>query len=175
MAVNYSISFHILATDSGWNETELLACFRDGLNKAIQLELLCRDEGLDLRGYVVLAIRLVQHLRGQGQHPQTATHMRRCSFHELSSQCEGITQSHQLEGVAKEAMEVSSSWLPAEERRQLRMRGSAYIARPLDIWFCNVRDEVYRHTNHQILYTSSISCGLPSCCCGPPFRLWASW
>lgn len=36
-----SVEEYILTSDSSWNKLALLACFREGLNAEIQLELLC--------------------------------------------------------------------------------------------------------------------------------------
>lgn len=62
---DYTISFGILATDTDWNEPALLTSFHDDLNLEIQLELACRDQGLDLNGCIMLAIKLDQHLHHQ--------------------------------------------------------------------------------------------------------------
>lgn len=67
LVADYSITFCILTANSSWTEPALLALFRDGLNPEIQLELACRDEGLDLNECIALAIKLDQYLRGQGR------------------------------------------------------------------------------------------------------------
>lgn len=65
---DYLIRFCILAAVSGWNEPALMPLFRKGLNSEIQLELSCKDAGLDLDSCISLAIRLNQHFL---HHPQS--------------------------------------------------------------------------------------------------------
>ncbi|KAI4882126.1 hypothetical protein NFI96_001911 [Prochilodus magdalenae] len=56
--------FHNLAAGSGWNEPALLTGFHNGLNAGIRKELACRDEGLTLEEYILLAICLDQLKHG---------------------------------------------------------------------------------------------------------------
>lgn len=111
LMVDYSISFRILTANSISNKAALLTRFRDGLNETIQLELMCRDKGLDLSDCVTLAIRLDQHFHGQGRLPQPASQSRRLGFREPSSLMENPIQSPLEQGLAEEAMELSSSRL----------------------------------------------------------------
>lgn len=57
-AVDYSIKFRILVTDSDWNKLALLACFRKDFSSDIQLELECKDTGMTLSLCISLVIKL---------------------------------------------------------------------------------------------------------------------
>lgn len=59
---DYSIEFHILAMDSRWNESMLVALFRERLSTEVQLELECNDAGKELAMSISLAITLDHHL-----------------------------------------------------------------------------------------------------------------
>lgn len=59
-AVEYSIRFHILAADSGWNDPALITLFHDGLSAELQGKLACRDTDLNLYNLIMLAIKLDQ-------------------------------------------------------------------------------------------------------------------
>lgn len=82
---DYAIEFLILAADSGWNESALLARFRKGLNPDIQLELACKDTGMTLSLCISLAIKLDQHLHGQGWLARAISPRRRKNSRMISS------------------------------------------------------------------------------------------
>lgn len=103
----------------------LLARFCDGLSTEIQLELACRDEGLDLNSCIQLAIKLDQ----QGQHQHKLAPASRHSFQDFSLPNVAITPHIASEDAAWEAMDVSSSRLLAEEWRG----GFIFTADPLDM------------------------------------------
>lgn len=118
---DYSITFRILTANSGWNEPALLACFRNGLNPESQLDLTCRDKGLDLNDCIVLVIKLDQHLRGQGQRGPITDGARRRSLQRVTpTSLERGARSEELEG---ELMEVNSSRLPEAEHQWRRSVG----------------------------------------------------
>lgn len=61
----------ILAAKCGWNDVALLPVFRCGLCEGLQLELTCRNTGLELDQVIELAINLDQHLREKVCHTST--------------------------------------------------------------------------------------------------------
>ncbi|KAK3569329.1 hypothetical protein QTP86_026822 [Hemibagrus guttatus] len=65
-AANYTITFRILAAQSGWNDASLWAVFHAGLNPELQTELACHAEATTLSQFVATAIRL-DNLRRQHQ------------------------------------------------------------------------------------------------------------
>lgn len=115
-AMDFSISFCILAAYSGWNNEVLITVF------SVFTELTCRDTDLDLDELITLGIRLDQHLRGKA-HPIALAS-------KWPARLEGSSEAHQpsVPGRASprqmspEPMQLGASGLPEQERRR-QMRG----------------------------------------------------
>ncbi|KAK3553696.1 hypothetical protein QTP70_006895 [Hemibagrus guttatus] len=67
-AADYAIKFHTLTAQSGWNDTALLAVFREGLHPTLQAEIVCHDTDTTLSNYISVAVRL-GNLRPRHQTP----------------------------------------------------------------------------------------------------------
>ncbi len=64
-ASDYSLTFHTLAAQTGWENGPLKLLYRKGLSTELQTELACRDEGKTLEQFIELAIRLDNLLRSR--------------------------------------------------------------------------------------------------------------
>ncbi|KAI2644730.1 Transposon Tf2-6 polyprotein [Labeo rohita] len=64
-AADYALDFRTLAAQSGWNDVPLKLHYRRGLNPDLQVELACRDEGLNLNQYIDLSIRIDNVMRAR--------------------------------------------------------------------------------------------------------------
>ncbi|KAI2661109.1 Transposon Tf2-6 polyprotein [Labeo rohita] len=64
-AADYTLSFHTLAAQSGWNDEPLKLHYRKGLHPDLQVELACRDESLTLEQYNDLSIRVDNVMRAR--------------------------------------------------------------------------------------------------------------
>lgn len=107
-----------MAANSGWNDVALLPVFRRGLTVERQLELACRDAGLDLERVITLTVSLDPHLRGKGHRTSAAP--------QFGVQSRPVSE---LGGVSSflpeppnpndpEPMQLDSSCLTPEERRR---------------------------------------------------------
>ena len=67
-AADYAMRFCTLAAASRWNNSALLAVFRQGLSRELQSELACRDQDADLEHFIQLAVRLDNLVRSR-RHP----------------------------------------------------------------------------------------------------------
>lgn len=115
---DYAISFRILEANNGLNDAALFPVFRCGLTAEIQLELACRDAGLDLDGVIELAIKLDQHLRGKSHCSSVFPGVRAQSW--LGSE-EAWTRDPSPTPTTHEEpepMQIGSSWLTPEERKR---------------------------------------------------------
>lgn len=59
----YSVAFHILAAESGWNEKMLQRVFLCGLNEQVKDKLVLKDELDSIDALTLSAIRLDNHMR----------------------------------------------------------------------------------------------------------------
>lgn len=110
----YTIGFRVMAVDSGWNEPALLAQFHDGLHTDIQLELACRNAGMSL---ITMAIKLDQHLHGQGY----LSHAHAASRHQSSHQFN--TPTFHIPTSRRSLLE--SQWMSAHCACQLKNASNA--------------------------------------------------
>lgn len=60
---DYSIHFHVLVANSGWNDTALLGCYIQGLGGESKRLTISRDEMPDLEALIALTIQLDNRLK----------------------------------------------------------------------------------------------------------------
>ncbi|KAL0162424.1 hypothetical protein M9458_041820 [Cirrhinus mrigala] len=64
-AADYTLTFRTLAAQTGWDLAPLKVLYRQGLNRELQSELACKDEGLTLSQYMELAIKTDNLMRSR--------------------------------------------------------------------------------------------------------------
>ncbi len=64
-AADYALSFRTLAAQTGWPDDPLKLHYHKGLNKELQSELACRDEGKSLEQFIELSIKIDNLLRSR--------------------------------------------------------------------------------------------------------------
>lgn len=62
-AAEYALAYRTLAAQAGWEERPLKLLYRKGLNRELQAELTCRDEGKNLSEFMELYIQIDNLLR----------------------------------------------------------------------------------------------------------------
>ncbi len=67
-AADYTLTFRTLAAQTGWENEPLRLLYRKGLNKELQSELACRDEGRTLEQFMELTIRIDNLMRSRRVH-----------------------------------------------------------------------------------------------------------
>ncbi|KAL6485196.1 hypothetical protein MHYP_G00072410 [Metynnis hypsauchen] len=67
MTLDFSLTFHTLAAESGWDDQALKTVYRNGLNEQLKSELACKDDAQTLDGLIKLSIRLDNLIRSRRQ------------------------------------------------------------------------------------------------------------
>ncbi|KAL7884490.1 hypothetical protein AOLI_G00072600 [Acnodon oligacanthus] len=64
-ALDFSLTFHTLAAESGWNDQALETVYRNGLNEKLKSEMACKDDAQTLDGLIRLSFQLDNLIRSR--------------------------------------------------------------------------------------------------------------